>query len=347
MKRRLYAALVAGVLVGPAGASAQESSLPRAVARIGCEDCSGPRLLTDVRDLTLAHGRVYVVDGAPPHIRIFDLSGRSVRAFGRVGDGPGEFRFPIHLHVWPDSQFEVFDAQHSRLTRFNATGVQQGTRTIGLGQFPVLTSSIRNPDIFVVASTIRDTVQQVLRMSPDSLKPANVPIGKPVNLTIREGHVMRPALAARPDSGLAIGNGTDDYRILILRADGSTESAISRTLDKVRKTAAELEADRRVRDMLRQRMRRHVPDGNLPRPSRDEFRRHFNAMAYDDAGRLWVRTERRIDVTVFDLFDAQNEYLGEYIVPDIVGAFAIGSGVIAVAVADDLGVPYVVLYRTK
>jgi hypothetical protein len=70
-------------------------------------------------------------------------------------------------------------------------------------------------------------------------------------------------------------------------------------------------------------------------------------MAYDDAGRLWVRTQRRIDATVFDVFGTQNEYLGEYVVPDIVGAFAIGNGVIAVAVSDDLGVPYVVLYRTK
>lgn len=346
MKRTLYVTLFAGAVVAPAVASAQEASLARVVSRIGCEDCSGPSLLTDVRDLALAHGHVYVVDGAAPHIRIFDLSGRSVRAFGRVGDGPGEFRFPIHLNVRPDGQLEVFDARHSRLSRFTATGVQQAPRMIGLGQFPVLTSNIRNADVFVVASTIGDTVQRVLRVSPDSLKPANVSIGKPLSLTIREGHVVRPGLAARPGSGLAIGNGTDDYRILVLRADGSAESAISRTIERVRKTAAELEADRRVSDMLRQRMRRHVPDASLPRPSRDEFRRHFTALAYDDAGRLWVRTQRRIDVTVFDVFDAQNEFLGEYIVPDIVGAFAVGSGVIAVAVTDDIGVPYVVLYRT-
>jgi hypothetical protein len=65
-------------------------------------------------------------------------------------DGPGEFRFPIHVGVgaWV---VEVFDYGHGRFTRFDSAGTTLGSRLVNTAQFPILqrpsADGVRRQDI--------------------------------------------------------------------------------------------------------------------------------------------------------------------------------------------------------
>ncbi len=58
-------------------------------------------------------GNLYLLDGAGSdggrRVVVVDASGRHIRDFGRVGDGPGEFQMATHLMVWADGRSSVSD----------------------------------------------------------------------------------------------------------------------------------------------------------------------------------------------------------------------------------------------
>lgn len=58
-------------------------------------------------------GNLYLLDGADSdggrRVVVVDASGRQIRDFGRVGDGPGEFQMATHLMVWADGRSLVSD----------------------------------------------------------------------------------------------------------------------------------------------------------------------------------------------------------------------------------------------
>lgn len=65
-----------------------------------------------------ARGVVYVSDASDGRIWVFDSLGRSVRAIGRKGNGPGEFQAPTGIAIGPDGQLYVRDLE--LVTRFGA-----------------------------------------------------------------------------------------------------------------------------------------------------------------------------------------------------------------------------------
>lgn len=64
-------------------------------------------------------GTLFVIDVAPPHVRVFDRNGHFVRMFGRPGQGPGELVRPTSA-AWLDSTLLV---RHSgAVTAFESNG---------------------------------------------------------------------------------------------------------------------------------------------------------------------------------------------------------------------------------
>lgn len=64
------------------------------------------------------NGVVYVSDLAANRVWIFDGRGRSQRALGRQGRGPGEFQAPTGIAIGPDRKLYVRDQDH--VTRFGS-----------------------------------------------------------------------------------------------------------------------------------------------------------------------------------------------------------------------------------
>lgn len=73
-----------------------------------------------VADVVLApDGTLFILDTAPPHVKVFDRSGDFVRMFGGRGQGPGELIRPTGA-MWLDSTLVV---RHSRaVTEFTFDG---------------------------------------------------------------------------------------------------------------------------------------------------------------------------------------------------------------------------------
>lgn len=67
-------------------------------------------------------GELYVLDRQAGAITVWDPEGRLVRSFGRLGDGPGEFRSPTSVHALEDGGVAVGEAFPARLHRFDADG---------------------------------------------------------------------------------------------------------------------------------------------------------------------------------------------------------------------------------
>lgn len=64
-------------------------------------------------------GTLFIIDTAPPHVRVFDPNGDFVRMFGRRGRGPGELIRPTNA-MWLDSTLVV---RHSgAVTQFASDG---------------------------------------------------------------------------------------------------------------------------------------------------------------------------------------------------------------------------------
>lgn len=106
-----------------------------AAGQIGCTNCGEPIMLARVHALAATADRIYVLDGVDPYVRVFDFKGRLIRAFGRRGDGPGEFRFPMHLHVRDSGELDVFDYGSGRITRVDSLGTPLSSRLVNAGQF--------------------------------------------------------------------------------------------------------------------------------------------------------------------------------------------------------------------
>lgn len=83
--------------------------------------------------------------------------------------------------------------------------------------FPVFASRTDNPATYFVTSDFRDTSQHVVRLGDRDSFPIRLRtpgVSYPINQQTRA--IVRPKLAARPTSGVAIGDG-QDYRIRVLR----------------------------------------------------------------------------------------------------------------------------------
>ncbi len=80
-------------------------------------------------------GRVYLEDQSPAAIKVFESTGRFVRAIGREGDGPGEYRSPLimvrgaHLIVQDPrlARITVFDTSGSLIRSFRSTCCYSGS----------------------------------------------------------------------------------------------------------------------------------------------------------------------------------------------------------------------------
>ncbi len=82
----------------------------------------------------LPDGGVMIADGGGPSIRIHGPSGALLRAFGREGQGPGEFRSIWGAWVSSPDTVVALDLGVSRLTRFTLEGEVVDTRRIVPGE---------------------------------------------------------------------------------------------------------------------------------------------------------------------------------------------------------------------
>jgi hypothetical protein len=120
-------ALLAGIAMqGAAGLAAQAVPpswrlSPSPILSLGGKDDSRHEFLRVGSLQLLPDGSVLVANGEPPELRLFGPGGALKRQFGRVGEGPGEFRWLSWAAVSGDSVL-AFDLGQRRLVVFARDG---------------------------------------------------------------------------------------------------------------------------------------------------------------------------------------------------------------------------------
>jgi hypothetical protein len=326
------------------------------VQRIGCAGCAGPELFANVAGLTFdAGGALWLIDNGEPFLRVFDASGRNRLATGRKGKGPAEFNTPFFIAVRADSTAQVADIVNRRLTVLDARGVERNV--IPIPGFLVAVDHARAPGFtWLVTTDFRTPALLLQRLDNAAAAPDSVLRFPPDFPRKAEGEPSSfVSLAASPDGGFALADGSTEYRIGIFDRTGRKLREITRDIPRVRRTKEEIAEEeqrlQRVRDRARSMMRlesRGGAAGALPAVS--ELRAHFlmNALRYDPAGRLWVRTERGGSrQTIFDVFDPAGRYLGETLITGRVGDFALGGDMLAAVTFDQDEAQYVTFFRVR
>jgi hypothetical protein len=284
-----------------------------------------------------------VADRDDPRIRVFSSSGRSVRSFGRRGEGPGEFTGIERVFPVSGGSIAVVDMRLFRLIRVDTTG--RHLSSISLKNFPFdAAAAPGSGSVLLLFSRFHPGTSFIQSAGPsvDTLVGVIGPMRDfPRVETPGEVH----SLAVAPDGSVAVGDGTSEYRIRIFR-NGRWRD-LTRTIPRKPRTPVEMaEMQSRVlADGRKARAEGGQPSGDIARE-----KPHFEWMGfrYDSGGRLWVKTGRGDETrTIFDVFAASAAYLGEVTVPGRVSSFSVSGTWLATAGENSDGVPQVTLWTVS
>ena len=259
-----------------------------------------------------------------PMFRIVDSLGKRVGSFGRQGEGPGEFRLPLRLHVRGDT-VQIHDSGRMRLIEYSVEG-----RFI---------RESRSPGLDITLAQLGDSIDH---WRPPAMNPGLSPVirrssidGSGTRVVIPEADsgfqsVVASNPAGRPLMRLPYGLGPDriflgdayQYRIFVYNPAGQLITTFGRDLPPHYMGPQELA----VRRAILERSDRGMPGPNGERiPLPDNARRldtldreitpHFDrdALNVDAYGRLWV-IGRTNDSTTVDVF-ADTTFLGRAVLP--------------------------------
>ncbi len=327
--------------------------------RIGTVEGPEPYQLFGVRDATvLSDGRIVLVNSDANDVRIFADDGRHLRTFGREGEGPGEFNYPLRIFRLPgDSmavvdfrRISVFDAggafvrSHNyrpprpddRLEdgRFLAAGFAAGVNPVELGH--------ARPDWALIVSrpgtSNADTVAVVPGTESYRLRVAR----SIVNALAPFGRVR--SFAAN-GSRIVTGDGTT-FQVTVLEGDGSVARVFRRDAGDLALRAEDVaryeeafvnefddERTRRIRARI-------VREASYP-----DRKPAYDRLVVDDVGNIWARhyvaagEPRR-----WTVFATSGRWLGVVTMPAGLEVLEIGDDYVLGSAEGPLGVEYVQLH---
>lgn len=259
-----------------------------------------------------ASGRIYTVDPKNVRIRIFGPDGSLVKAFGRKGQGPGEFSGPGGIVVAPDGTFIVSDVLNARLSYFSRDGAHLKYTLFGTERISGLAVD-RRSDLYIIRTQMPQNGRQnweLIKCGPDLKLIRTV---HSISIIYR-GRAF-PLLPDRIFFGLAgadrlVWMVSNDYSIQVEDASGKP---IMRIL-KERQT-------RKITEKDKARIISKTFPGGAPPELEAEFPETFpaaSALMIDERGRIYVRTYETDGrgASAVDVFDTDGLYVARFFVPE-------------------------------
>lgn len=259
-----------------------------------------------------ASGNIYTVDPKNIRIRIFAPDGSLVKAFGREGQGPGEFSGPGGILVAPDGTIVVTDVLNGRISYFTPEGAHLKDTVFGTYRIADLVID-GHSNLFITSvqpPSAGTQVWELLKLDRDMK-----PLFKLHSLAIPFRPRTMALIPTRLFYGLAREDGlawmvSTEYEIHVADAAGKTVMDIVKENDPRKFTQADREG------LLKDRFR----GGALPQieiQTPDHFPAASGFMT-DDEGRIYVRTyesDGRGGVAM-DVFDPAGLYIARFFVPE-------------------------------
>jgi hypothetical protein len=90
---------------------------------IGRDDGPDEYIFGDIGEVVVgANGSIIVYDGSVPVLRMYDATGKYLRAIGRKGQGPGEYLGKLGMTVLTDGRLLFWDGSNWRVNVYSADG---------------------------------------------------------------------------------------------------------------------------------------------------------------------------------------------------------------------------------
>ena len=267
-------------------------------------------------------GNLYILDRDSYRVLVFDSAGTFLRAMGREGGGPGEFKLTLSFTVANDGTSALFDLGKRSLVRFDADGGVLPEMNLPAQYFGgsihldggALILPVQNLD----DGERTDELHRLTAMDSSVLAAVVLPPGKQLRLESCGmsfsglGPLFSPTLrwSARGNT-LAVAT-TDAYEIRVFR-DNTLMRSFRRSL---RPLAATREAAiRELGEGMRVRTDRGVvtcaPDEVVEQRGFAAVIPAIARIEIDPDGRLWVeRGHIADDEAPIDLYDVGGDYLG-------------------------------------
>jgi hypothetical protein len=257
------------------------------------------------------HGNIYTVDPKAIRIRVFGPDGTLLRAFGRAGQGPGEFSGPGGIVAARDGTILVSDVLKRRVSHFNAKGEHLKDTSHGALRLAGLRIDARGD--FYASRFVpgEKSVWELVKLDRD-LKPHLTIHTLSVNLKPRINEIFSHRFFYDVAGGDRLAwIVSDSYEVRVVDASG-------RTLMKIVKDHAPRRLTAKDRE---EHLRRRFPKGFKPLPGEElvfpEVFPAVSAFMADETGRIYVRTydtDGRGGEAV-DVFDPEGLYVARFFVP--------------------------------
>jgi len=330
--------------------------------RLGDSSGQGPDDFEEVGSVLVDElGRMWVADVMASEIRVFDESGRFVRAVGRPGEGPSEFRRIGPVFAGPDGEVWVEDLSLLRWEVFDSAGIRAGGHRILSGLPGGWRKWVRDELFLVMDEGSDGVVMRVMHTgNAGTLEAAGDSYGLPeppkpnmVSFESPDGRIEVPAPFASRGAG-TLGLGLDFWFSDGVAYDGHYEIkrldlAAGESQFTIRRRYAPVGISDSVRSdalaALRERYAESVPASGLGLAIVPREYPPLDGLFVSADSTLWVLRTLGDDRIGFDVFGDDGRYLGQpEMLADLSGLRiqAITHDAIYAIDTDNLGVTYVV-----
>ncbi len=300
-----------------------------------------------------ADGRMYVLDGHGPVIRMYGPDGTWLQDVGREGEGPGEYKRPDSgLVMRPDGMLLLRDPGNGRISIYDSDGVYEGswplagTMNTSSPMVVTLAGAALTPVIKNLGTSVMEWQRGLARYLPDgtadTLDVPDLGYEEAMISGESEGSSSTDNVPFTPGQqytysplGYFVTGISEDYRFMLLYEGGSV-TEIGKNYEPVPVLAEEASIRRR---QITKNFRDNFPGWSWNGPPIPDVKPPYSRLLTSEEGRIWVRVhvpserymsaedqrseEARLDrlvnpyrePVVFDVFEPTGEYLGRVETP--------------------------------
>lgn len=255
-------------------------------------------------------GNIYTLDPKEVKIRVFDTMGKLLRTFGRMGQGPGEFRGPGRMKIMSDGILVVYDVLSRRFTYLTLNG--KFLKTVSANKLPMGSIRIDNRGFVYQHKMGRGykTVEELIKYDPDlNLIMKFHSFEKTRKRGVRNLFPKNFYFDLTKDDNL-VWILSSTYDIHVVDPNGKTVKRILKDYDPVNITNSDKE-----------RFIKKESSQELPFRSKLEFPDHFpvvTGLFIDDQDQIYTKTSEKDGKgsIYYDVFDPMGRYISRFSLPE-------------------------------
>jgi hypothetical protein len=255
-------------------------------------------------------GNIYTLDPKEIRIRVFDSRGKLLRAFGRRGQGPGEFSGPGLRDVMSNGNLIISDLMNRRYSILTPDG--KSIRDVSYGSFNPSRLKFDNKGFLYTLNVIRgENVRWELTKFDQNMNPVAT-----ISSFERE-RKPRGVIDVYQDSYYFDLTSKDE---LVWMISSKYEMNVVNPEGKLIKRIIKDYEPKKITNADRERIEREESSG-LPVKLTVELPKNFppvEDLLIDDQDRIYVRTCDRDDKggAFYDIFDSEGRYLSRFSLPE-------------------------------